>query len=91
MKRTFAKLLSLFVVLTLVIAMVPAVFAVGEKVSAGKNTLSVNESTTVSVTDANGTAVPNVTLSSDHDDIVSVINSSTIKALKVGSPPLRRR
>ena len=79
------KLLSLFVVLTLVIAMVPAVFAVGEKVSAGKNTLSVNESTTVSVTDANGTAVPNVTLSSDHDDIVSVINSSTIKALKVGS------
>lgn len=85
MKRTFAKLLSLFVVLTLVIAMVPAVFAVGEKVSAGKNTLSVNESTTVSVTDANGTAVPNVTLSSDHDDIVSVINSSTIKALKVGS------
>ena len=28
MKRTFAKLLSLFVVLTLVIAMVPAVFAV---------------------------------------------------------------
>ena len=85
MKRTFAKLLSLFVVLTLVIAMVPAVFAVGEKVSAGKNTLSFNESTTVSVTDANGTAVPNVTLSSDHDDIVSVINSSTIKALKVGS------
>ena len=85
MKRTFAKLLSLFVVLTLVIAMVPAVFAAGEKVSAGKNTLSVNESTTVSVTDANGTAVPNVTLSSDHDDIVSVINSSTIKALKVGS------
>lgn len=85
MKRTFAKLLSLFVVLTLVIAMVPAVFAVGEKVSAGKNTLSVNESTTVSVTDASGTAVPNVTLSSDHDDIVSVIDSSTIKALKVGS------
>lgn len=85
MKRTFAKLLSLFVVLTLVIAMVPAVFAVGEKVSAEKNTLSVNESTTVSVTDASGTAVPNVTLSSDHDDIVSVIDSSTIKALKVGS------
>ena len=85
MKRTFAKLLSLFVVLTLVIAMVPAVFAVGEKVSAGKNTLSVNKSTTVSVTDANGTAVPTVTLSSDHDDIVSVLDSSTIKALKVGS------
>ena len=36
MKRTFAKLLSLFVVLTLVIAMVPAVFAVGETVSVGK-------------------------------------------------------
>lgn len=84
MKRTFAKLLSLFVVLTLVIAMVPAVFAVGEKVSAGKNTLSVNESTTVSVTDANGTAVPNVTLSSDHDDIVS-ISGMTITAQKVGS------
>lgn len=85
MKRTFAKLLSLFVVLTLVIAMVPAVFAVGEKVSAGKNTLSVNESTTVSVKDANGADVSNVMLSSDHTDIVSVIDSSTIKALKVGS------
>ena len=84
MKRTFAKLLSLFVVLTLVIAMLPAVFAVGEKVSAGKNTLSVNESTTVSVTDANGTAVPNVTLSSDHDDIVS-ISGMTITAQKVGT------
>ena len=84
MKRTFAKLLSLFVVLTLVIAMVPAVFAVGEKVSAGKNTLSVNESTTVSVTDANGTAVSNVALSSDHDDIVS-ISGMTITAQKVGS------
>ena len=84
MKRTFAKLLSLFVVLTLVIAMVPAVFAVGETVSAGKNTLSVNESTTVSVTDANGTAVPNVTLSSDHADIVS-ISGMTITAQKVGS------
>ena len=85
MKRTFVKLLSLFVVLTLVIAMVPAVFAVGETVSAEKNTLSVGDTTRVSVTDANGTAVPNVTLSSDHDDIVSVIDSSTIKALKVGS------
>lgn len=84
MKRTFTRLLSLFVVLTLVIAMVPAVFAAGEKVSAGKNTLSVNESTTVSVTDANGTAVPNVTLSSDHADIVS-INGMTITAQKVGS------
>lgn len=87
MKRTFAKLLSLFVVLTLVIAMVPAVFAVDGIVSvtAENTTLKVNKSTTVSVTDANGTAVPNVTLSSDHDDIVSVIDSSTIKALKVGS------
>lgn len=85
MKRTFAKLLSLFVVLTLVIAMVPAVFAAGETVSAEKNTLKVGDTTTVSVTDANGTAVPNVTLSSNHDDIVSVIDSSTIKALKVGS------
>ena len=87
MKRTFAKLLSLFVVLTLVIAMLPAVFAVDGIVSvtAENTTLKVNKSTTVSVTDANGTAVPNVTLSSDHDDIVSVIDSSTIKALKVGS------
>ena len=87
MKRTFAKLLSLFVVLTLVIAMLPAVFAVDGIVSvtAENTTLKVNKSTTVSVKDANGTAVPNVTLSSDHDDIVSVIDSSTIKALKVGS------
>lgn len=87
MKRTFAKLLSLFVVLTLVIAMLPAVFAVDGIVSvtAENTTLKVGNTTTVSVTDANGTAVPNVTLSSDHDDIVSVINSSTIKALKVGS------
>lgn len=87
MKRTFAKLLSLFVVLTLVIAMVPAVFAVDGTVSvtAGNTTLKVGDTTRVSVTDANGTAVPNVTLSSDHDDIVSVIDSSKIKALKVGS------
>lgn len=87
MKRTFAKLLSLFVVLTLVIAMVPAVFAVDGIVSvtAENTTLKVGDTTRVSVTDANGTAVPNVTLSSDHDDIVSVIDSSTIKALKVGS------
>lgn len=87
MKRTFAKLLSLFVVLTLVIAMVPAVFAVDGTVSvtAGNTTLKVGDTTRVSVTDANGTAVPNVTLSSDHDDIVSVIDSSTIKAQKVGS------
>lgn len=86
MKRTFAKLLSLFVVLTLVIAMIPAVFAVDGTVSvtAGNTTLKVNESTTVSVTDANGTAVPNVTLSSDHADIVS-INGMTITAQKVGS------
>lgn len=87
MKRTFTKLLSLFVVLTLVIAMVPAVFAVDGTVSvtAGNTTLKVGDTTRVSVTDANGTAVPNVTLSSDHADIVSVIDSSTIKALKVGS------
>ena len=84
MKRTFAKLLSLFVVLTLVIAMVPAVFAVGETVSAGKNTLSVNESTTVSVTDANGADVSNVMLTSSPADIVS-ISGMTITAQKVGS------
>lgn len=87
MKRTFAKLLSLFVVLTLVIAMVPAVFAVDGTVSvtAENTTLKVNKSTTVSVKDANGADVSNVMLSSDHTDIVSVIDSSTIKALKVGS------
>ena len=86
MKRTFAKLLSLFVVLTLVIAMVPAVFAVEGTVSvtAGNTTLNVDDTTTVRVTDANGTAVPNVTLSSNHADIVS-IDGMTIKALKVGS------
>lgn len=87
MKRTFAKLLSLFVVLTLVIAMVPAVFAVDGTVSvtAGNTTLKVGNTTTVSVTDADGKAVTGVTLTSDHTDIVSVIDSSTIKALKVGS------
>ena len=87
MKRTFAKLLSLFVVLTLVIAMVPAVFAVDGTVSvtAGNTTLKVGNTTTVSVTDADGNAVIGVTLTSDHTDIVSVIDSSTIKALKVGS------
>ena len=86
MKRTFAKLLSLFVVLTLVIAMVPAVFAVDGTVSvtAGNTTLKVNESTPVSVTDANGTAVPNVTLTSSPADIVS-ISGMTITAQKVGS------
>lgn len=87
MKRTFAKLLSLFVVLTLVIAMVPAVFAVDGTVSvtAGNTTLKVGNTTTVSVTDADGNAVTGVTLTSDHTDIVSVIDSSTIKALRVGS------
>lgn len=87
MKRTFAKLLSLFVVLTLVIAIVPAVFAVDGTVSvtAGNTTLKVGNTTTVSVTDADGNAVTGVTLTSDHTDIVSVIDSSTIKALKVGS------
>lgn len=87
MKRTFAKLLSLFVVLTLVIAMVPAVFAVDGTVSvtAGNTTLKVGNTTTVSVTDADGNTVTGVTLTSDHTDIVSVIDSSTIKALKVGS------
>lgn len=87
MKRTFAKLLSLFVVLTLVIAMVPADFAVDGTVSvtAGNTTLKVGNTTTVSVTDADGNAVTGVTLTSDHTDIVSVIDSSTIKALKVGS------
>ena len=87
MKRTFAKLLSLFVVLTLVIAMVPAVFAVDGTVSVteGNTTLKVGDTTTVRVTNANGTAVPNVALSSDHADIISVIDSSTVKALKVGS------
>lgn len=87
MKRTFTRLLSLFVVLTLVIAMVPAVFAVDGIVSvtAENTTLKVGNTTTVSVTDADGNAVTGVTLTSDHTDIVSVIDSSTIKALKVGS------
>ena len=87
MKRTFAKLLSLFVVLTLVIAMLPAVFAVDGIVSvtAGNTTLKVGDTTRVSVKDANGADVSNVMLSSDHTDIVSVIDSSTIKALRVGS------
>ena len=87
MKRTCAKLRSRFVVLTLVIAMGPAVFAVDGIVSvtAENTTLKVNKSTTVSVKDANGADVSNVMLSSDHTDIVSVIDSSTIKALKVGS------
>ena len=84
MKRTFAKLLSLFVVLTLVIAMVPAVFAVDGTVSAGKPLLNVNEETTISVKNADGADVSNVMLTSVPDDIVS-INGMTIKALKVGS------
>ena len=57
MKRTFAKLLSLFVVLTLVIAMVPAVFAVDGTVSAGKTLLNVKEETTISVKNADGADV----------------------------------
>lgn len=86
MKRTFAKLLSLFVVLTLVIAMVPAVFAVDGIVSvtAENTTLKVNKSTTVSVKDANGADVSNVMLTSSPADIVS-ISGMTITAQKVGT------
>ena len=84
MKRTFAKLLSLFVVLTLVIAMVPAVFAVDGTVSAGKTLLNVKEETTISVKNADGADVSNVKLTSVPDDIVS-INGMTVKAQKVGS------
>ncbi len=84
MKRTFAKLLSLFVVLTLVIAMVPAVFAVDGTVSAGKTLLNVKEETTISVKNADGADVSNVKLTSFPDDIVS-INGMTVKAQKVGS------
>lgn len=84
MKRTFAKLLSLFVVLTLVIAMVPAVFAAGEAVSAGKTTLAVGGDTTISVTDASGAPVPNVKLSSSPADIVEISNMD-VTAKKVGT------
>lgn len=84
MKRTFAKLLSLFVVLTLVIAMLPAVFAAGEAVSAGKTTLAVGEDTTISVTDASGAPVPNVKLSSSPADIVD-ISGMSVTAKKVGT------
>ena len=86
MKRTFAKLLSLFVVLTLVIAMVPAVFAVDGTVSvtAENTTLKVGDTTTVRVKDANGTAVPNVVLDSSPAGIVT-ISGMTIMAAKVGS------
>lgn len=84
MKRTFAKLLSLFVVLTLVIAMLPAVFAAGEAVSAGKTTLAVGADTTISVTDASGAPVPNVKLSSSPADIVEISNMD-VTAKKVGT------
>lgn len=84
MKRTFAKLLSLFVVLTLVIAMVPAVFAVGETVSAAETTLKVGDKTTISVTDASGALVPNVKLSSSPADIVEISNMD-VTAKKVGT------
>ena len=84
MKRTFAKLLSLFVVLALVIAMVPAVFAVDGTVSAGKTLLNVKEETTISVKNADGADVSNVKLTSVPDDIVS-INGMTVKAQKVGT------
>lgn len=84
MKRTFTRLLSLFVVLTLVIAMVPAVFAAGEAVSAGKTTLAVGEDTTISVTDASGAPVPNVKLSSSPADIVEISNMD-VTAKKVGT------
>lgn len=86
MKRTFAKLLSLFVVLTLVIAMVPAVFAVDGTVSVteGNTTLKVGDTKTISVKNADGADVSNVALSSDHADIVS-ISGMTITAQKVGS------
>ena len=84
MKRTFAKLLSLFVVLTLVIAMVPAVFAVDGTVSAGKTLLNVKEETTISVKNADGADVSNVMLTSSPADIVS-ISGMTITAQKVGS------
>lgn len=84
MKRTFAKLLSLFVVLTLVIAMVPAVFAVGETVSAAKTTLKVGENTTISATDSDNNSIEGVSFTSDHPEIVSVENT-TLTAKKVGT------
>lgn len=84
MKRTFAKLLSLFVVLTLVIAMVPAVFAVGETVSAAKTTLKVGENTTISATDSDNNSIEGVSFKSDHPEIVSVENK-TLTAKKVGT------
>ena len=84
MKRTFAKLLSLFVVLTLVIAMVPAVFAAGETVSAAKTTLKVGENTTISATDSDNNSIEGVSFTSDHLEIVSVENT-TLTAKKVGT------
>lgn len=84
MKRTFAKLLSLFVVLTLVIAMVPAVFAVGETVSAAKTTLKVGENTTISATDSDNNSIEGVSFKSGHPEIVSVENT-TLTAKKVGT------
>ena len=84
MKRTFAKLLSLFVVLTLVIAMVPAVFAVGETVSAAKTTLKVGENTTISAKDSNNNSIEGVSFKSDHPEIVSIENT-TLTAKKVGT------
>ena len=85
MKRTFAKLLSLFVVLALVIAMVPAVFAVEGTVSvtAENTTLKVGNTTTVSAT-ADGNPIAGAVFTSDHPEIVSV-NGSTLTANKVGS------
>lgn len=84
MKRTFAKLLSLFVVLTLVIAMLPAVFAAGETVSAAKTTLKVGENTTISATDSDNNNIEGVSFTSDHSEIVSVENA-TLTAKKVGT------
>ena len=84
MKRTFAKLLSLFVVLTLVIAMVPAVFAAGETVSAAKTTLKVGENTTISATDSDNNSIEGVSFRSDHPEIVSIENT-TLTAKKVGT------
>ena len=84
MKRTFAKLLSLFVVLTLVIAMLPAVFAAGETVSAAKTTLKVGENTTISATDSDNNNIEGVSFTSDHSEIVSVENT-TLTAKKVGT------
>ena len=84
MKRTFAKLLSLFVVLTLVIAMVPAVFAVDGTVSAAKTTLKVGENTTISATDSDNNSIEGVSFKSDHPEIVSIENT-TLTAKKVGT------